>query len=285
MIPPTNILDHLIHLSPPNTVHEVSAQFQQLGFKVIQGGTHTGGLTANALVILSDSVYLELISFTHPASYYPLDSPERIAREAHLWASKPCGWIDYCFLGSDSLAPGECVSDVINTRAQQRLYAPEETGGRIRPDGQVVKWVLSRLTEEYSHARGTLPFFCGDVTPRDLRVPPDPADSIHPSTAYGIAQIRVIVNQQNFDETVRDLTAVVATAPSSTSSGNVAWKIETGNHNHPSLVLSIPTNDEEERFMTNHKMGIYEVAIRVKGGKSGPEQTPYGRIYWIPDQQ
>ena len=117
--------------------------------------------------ILSDSVYLELISFTHPVSYYPKGSPERKAREAHFWASKSPGWIDYAFLGNGSLVPGQRISDAINERAGHPLYAPEVPGGRKRPDGKVLKWVLSMAPAD---ARGTLPFFCGDVTSRKWRV-------------------------------------------------------------------------------------------------------------------
>ena len=29
----TNTLDHIVHLTPPGTVDQVTAQFQELGFK------------------------------------------------------------------------------------------------------------------------------------------------------------------------------------------------------------------------------------------------------------
>lgn len=45
---------------------------------------------------------------------------------------------------------------------------PEMKGGRVRPDGKVLEWVISVPGEE--HERGILPFFCGDITPREWRV-------------------------------------------------------------------------------------------------------------------
>ena len=73
------------------------------------------------LEILSDSAYIELISFTHPPDFYPPGSLERKARESHPWAKLRPGWIDYAFLGfgTSNPAPGDSpdLADVINGRA------------------------------------------------------------------------------------------------------------------------------------------------------------------------
>lgn len=119
--------------------------------------------------VLDDGVYLELISFTHPQSHYPPGSPERIERDKNPWAYKPPGWIDFAFLGNGSRT--NSVSESINARARAHgdpdLYLPEQDGGRTRPDGKVLKWLIS--PPPFAR-RGILPFFCGDVTPRTLRV-------------------------------------------------------------------------------------------------------------------
>jgi hypothetical protein len=50
-------------------------------------------------------------------------------------------------------------------------YEPEVSGGRTRPDGVEIKWELStpaRWGEKMGASR--LPFLCGDITPRELRV-------------------------------------------------------------------------------------------------------------------
>lgn len=118
--------------------------------------------------VFQDNVYLELISFTHAPSHYPPSSPEHHERESHVWASKLPGWIDFAFLGDSASS----ISKIINERADSEgsgvKYLPEQNGGRKRPDGKVLKWVIS--TAAVGHGRGIVPFFCGDVTPRKWRV-------------------------------------------------------------------------------------------------------------------
>jgi hypothetical protein len=118
--------------------------------------------------ILGDGAYLELISFTHPASHYPPGSPDRQRRDANPWAHKDPGWIDFAFLGASATS----IARIINARAERDHsgihYAPETRGGRTRADGRVLEWVISAA--EGDRFRGTVPFFCGDVTPRGWRV-------------------------------------------------------------------------------------------------------------------
>lgn len=125
-------------------------------------------LTKCWVQVLKDGAYLELISFTHPASHYPPGSPERQERDANPWAWKEPGWIDYAFLGSSSTS----LSELINARAKKdksRIrYDPEVDGGRERSDGKVLKWRNSAPSQD--DGRGIAPFFCGDVTPREWRV-------------------------------------------------------------------------------------------------------------------
>lgn len=51
------------------------------------------------------------------------------------------------------------------------LYDPEFHGGRKNPDGEVLEWLItSANTKSKSGYWKALPFFCGDITPRRLRV-------------------------------------------------------------------------------------------------------------------
>ena len=63
-------------------------------------------------------------------------------------------------------------SAIINKRAREEgsevKYLEEVEGGRERPDGKVLKWVITTPAEK--HESGTVPFFCGDITPREWRV-------------------------------------------------------------------------------------------------------------------
>ncbi|RDB19519.1 hypothetical protein Hypma_013666 [Hypsizygus marmoreus] len=285
--PSTKILDHIVHLTPPGSVQETSDQFRKLGFNVIPGGTHTDGLTANALVILADGVYLELISFTHPASYYPPGSSERVKRDTHSWASKSPGWIDFAFLGNGSLTPPR-ISDIINERARKdgsgAVYALEVVAGRERPDGRVLKWVISAPKED---VRGTLPFFCGDVTPRDWRVPSDPPSNVeHPSTTQGISHVRILTGSDDLATVSRQLTSVIGNPPASSTETEITWHLDTpqtGNGG-PRLILSLPRDVAETDFIREGGVGVFEVAFRVQDKKKeGTTQTPYGKVVWVSD--
>lgn len=61
------------------------------------------------------------------------------------------------------------ISTVINRRAEYEgssvKYLAEEKGGRTRQDGVRLEWLISA-----PHGQDPLPFFCGDITPRNLRV-------------------------------------------------------------------------------------------------------------------
>jgi hypothetical protein len=122
---------------------------------------------------MPDGAYLELISFLHPMSHYPPSSPSYDARRRHPWTNKPDGWVAYAFLGTPRAAPP--LSVVLNERLQTVgsgvRYAPEVAGGRRRSDGIELKWEITRPATMADKEGGTrLPFFCGDVTPRELRV-------------------------------------------------------------------------------------------------------------------
>ncbi|KAJ8584049.1 hypothetical protein M405DRAFT_747680 [Rhizopogon salebrosus TDB-379] len=283
--PSTKILDHIVHLTPPGTVSEVSQQFRDLGFNVIPGGTHAGGLTENALVVLQDGAYLELICFTHPASHYPPGSPPRHKRDNNPWAWKEPGWIDYAFLGSSSTS----ISKIINARAMreksQIRYDPEVDGGRERSDGKVLKWQISAPTQEY--VRGTSPFFCGDVTPREWRVPLDPpSNAQHPSGVLGVAHVRILVEGQGLSDMIGNITSVVGKSPVSTTARRATWVLDTPRTDvaggKPRLIISVPETEDEQRTLIEKGEGIYEVAFLVGAGRrAGQSKTPYGRIVWL----
>ena len=117
-------------------------------------------------------MYLELIAFTRPIECYPEGSEERSHRESNIWASKLPGWIDYAFLGTSPT-----ILKIINTRAQEEgsgvRYLAEVLGGRETPAGRVLKWLITgpdpTSSIEGAAKNGSLPLFCGDVTPREWR--------------------------------------------------------------------------------------------------------------------
>ncbi|EIW85580.1 hypothetical protein CONPUDRAFT_48792 [Coniophora puteana RWD-64-598 SS2] len=279
--PSTKILDHIIHLSPPDTVAQVSEEFKRLGFQVIPGGTHADGLTANALVLLQDGVYIELISFLKPAKDYPPVSD----RNKHQWAGKNDGWIDYAFLGSTSAS----IAEIINQRAKDSdtdvAYLPEVHGGRTRSDGETLKWAIT--APEARLGRGSLPFYCADVTPRKLRVPIDhpPGNTEHPSGAAGIAHVRLLASPPSLKTLASQLSSVIGEQPT-VSHGLHVWTLDVPKADTPKplLILGAPADEEETKALDNKGPGIYEVAFWTgKDGKKGDGRTEYGsKIVWRP---
>jgi hypothetical protein len=145
------------------------ADYTALGFTVAPGGTHADGATHNALVIFADDTYLELIAFRRPAP------------EHHWWRHVAAGegLIDFALL------PSAIAEDVAAARARGLALEGPLAGGRLRPDGVRVAWQTARS------ATPDLPFLCGDVTPRDLRVPGGSLRE-HPNGVAGVAGLAIL---------------------------------------------------------------------------------------------
>ncbi|KAF2664391.1 hypothetical protein BT63DRAFT_444115 [Microthyrium microscopicum] len=173
-------LDHIIILLP--SLENIPPILNEL-FTITPGGTHGDGLTANALIPLRSGTYIELISFVNED------------RGNHWWANKPAGLIDWCLTPSNttplSTTLGSLAEPIspnppgLDTRLNWDQPIP---GQRTRLDGQVVKWQV--VFPSPSVARGSVPFFCIDETPRELRT----GEGEHACKAVGIAAIFLAVN-------------------------------------------------------------------------------------------
>jgi len=159
-------IDHVVIL-----VHDLATamnDYAALGFTVTPGGVHADGATHNALVAFADGSYLELLAFRR-------ETPD------HIWwqyVAEGEGLIDVALL------PGAIEEDVAAARLRGLDMTGPFSGGRERPDGVRIAWKTARP------ATPDLPFLCGDVTPRDLRVPTGAA-RLHPNGVTGIARVRV----------------------------------------------------------------------------------------------
>jgi catechol 2,3-dioxygenase-like lactoylglutathione lyase family enzyme len=163
-------IDHIVIL-----VHDLDAairDYTTLGFTVVPGGEHAGGASRNALIAFSDGSYLELIAFANNTvpETHPFYRPQN--RE---------GLVTYALLPTDSEA------DITAARERGLHLDGPSPGGRLRPDGQRIEWQTARPPTH------DLPFLCGDVTPRDLRVPSGPAHE-HVNGATGISALGVVVS-------------------------------------------------------------------------------------------
>ncbi len=163
------LLDHIVI-----RVHDLTQtieDFTALGFTVQQGGTHADGVTHNALIGFADGSYIELIAFLQAA-------PQR--RWWDVGQRHGDGFVDYALLPSSVAA----VIDAAHGRGLQ--YDGPQAGGRVRPDGARLEWQTGRPQTS------DLPFLCGDITPRDLRVA-EGAVREHANGVRGVASLTVAV--------------------------------------------------------------------------------------------
>lgn len=166
-------LDHVV-ISVSN-LEEAIADYGRMGFTVLPGGEHASGTTHNALVVLADGTYLELMALT--------GKPNR-------------GGADYSFLhheGEGFVAYALRVEDLSTAEAELKgrglSLKPPSSGGRARPDGQVMRWNILNL-----EGGGMSPFIIQDETPRTLRVPDDARATTHENKVVGIAGIYIPVS-------------------------------------------------------------------------------------------
>jgi len=170
--------------------------FTDAGFIVAAGGVHDVIPTRNALILFEDGGYLELLA--------PRDDE---ARESLRVRSARKGWpaelrrasaIARRFL--PQLVGREGVADFIFRVENLRRAAAE-----MRRRGVVASGPVAMSRERADHVRlewelllpaeARLPFFIEDRTPRELRVPNDPAIRSHPNGAAGVMEMTVKVRE------------------------------------------------------------------------------------------
>jgi len=184
-------VDHVVIVV--RDLHAAVQDFTDLGFKVMPGGRHEGGLTHNALIVLEDGSYLELFAPTRPWIMTLLASLKHLGLLG--WLTSKRSSIVRRFL--EHVANGERLADfaLLTAGLEQQLAAARAQGlpadeplpgGRTRPDGQELKW---RFGVPLSAG---LPFLIEDLTPRSLRVP-DSGTQEHANGACGIARIAIEV--------------------------------------------------------------------------------------------
>lgn len=187
---PSPILDHIVILVPYDVLRNLPSWLAE-AFTILQGGRHADGVTENKLILFQDGVYLELIAFI------PGKEEER---KSHNWGHRHQGHIiDWAntLHKEDDLA---IIRDRVASAGTRIKYSAPKSGGRVRPDGQELRWVVSApVIDDHSDnlsafVGGEAPFWCLDRTPRDLRVPYEVEDNVkHPCGALGIAGLTVSV--------------------------------------------------------------------------------------------
>lgn len=85
-------------------------------------------------------------------------------------------------------------------------YSDPQEGGRLTPDGKELKW---RVTFPTGSQRGSVPFWCHDLTPRQRRVPITPEATTHPSGAVGIGGVVLSVDDGSVSGLARAFAAII----------------------------------------------------------------------------
>ena len=185
-----------------------------------------GQSSRNKLIVFADGTYLELFNwFDKPPDEDAKNQPMR------AWAKKQPGLIDFA-LSSLPTSATEVHFDARTARLQTGEgdgglgvgYTVPEAGGRTRKDGVQVRWKVSR--PEFAKAVNTpdealfpngridAPFFCYDVTSRDVRVPfEDKEKTVHPCGATGMAAVEMLVPKAKMDAYVKLYSSILGSSP------------------------------------------------------------------------
>lgn len=183
----TQALDHLILFLPvdPSTSFPKSPSFFEKNFTLTPGGTHADGLTSNILILLADGCYIELVSFISPKKDV----------SSHWWASgvQKFGWMDWCLI--NELSPKDSWQAI---GGGEGSHDEPVEGGRKRADGVDVKWAVTFPKGEHGGqaSRGRVPFFCHDITERQVRVPLSAEKTAHSSGILGVKELTVVVRDE-----------------------------------------------------------------------------------------
>lgn len=163
-------LDHVVIAF--HDLERAIADWKAQGYTVVRGGRHPGRTSHNALVAFEDGAYVELIAWAEPG---PAE------RWYNVLTKHGEGLMDFALLP-------ESVPRAIDEAKARGLHLDGPVdGGRVRPDGTQLRWQTAR------QATFDLPFLCGDITPRELRVPAGDARK-HANGASGIAKVTVAVD-------------------------------------------------------------------------------------------
>jgi catechol 2,3-dioxygenase-like lactoylglutathione lyase family enzyme len=165
------------------------ADYRGLGFTVEEGGEHPGRGSRNALVVFADGSYFELITFSRP-------DPE--FRWCQVLDQAGPGLVDFALL------PDDIDRNVAAIQSRGLDFESPVDGGRARPDGLRLEWKTARSPSSDT------PFFCGDVTPRALRVPEGEVRH-HSNGAQGIGVVVVAVS--NLDRSLARYAALLDEPP------------------------------------------------------------------------
>ena len=202
----------------------------------------------------------------------------------YVWAKKKPGLIDFALSSmppSTAKSYHEAMSKRLAGSGQGQpfdiTYEGPKAGGRKRKDGVEVKWTTMRPQTAASphppNRQATpagLPFFCHDVTPRNVRVPfDDPDKSTHPCGAIGVGGVKVLAPESGLEE-AQELYARVLGLPHQSFDANnehLFFELDLPVRGEPCpLIITSPRNIKDRTWLENLGTGISGLLIRCTKG-------------------
>ncbi len=228
--------------------------YRALGFTVVPGGELPAG-THNALIAFADGSYLELSAFKRP-------------NDQHRWwdvAQAGGGFIDFSLVTDDLAADVEAFR---NAGVKMTDPAP---GGRLRPDGYKLSWVISFAPKPFLFQ---VPLLLQDNTPRQERIG---NQTSHPNGVTGIASITVATDDV---VRVRSWWSPVLRQPGTeiqrADIDAAGVRFMTGAH---ALDFVGPRSASSPigSWLKAHGSSPYAMVLKTSGGKTGPlDETKAG---------
>ena len=224
-------LDHVV--IAVSDLDRAVADYQSLGFTVYPGGVHHGGESHNALIVLEDGAYFEIVAYRQPA-------PGN--RWWRLLTTAGEGIVDFALVPEDTKKDLQAAD-----RRGLRLEGPTP-GGRLRPDGVRLDWEIVRPTTT------DLPFWCADVTPRVLRVPEGNIRH-HANGVTAIARVQIVV--ADLASSSRRYSALIG--PDAVHPDKTIVRVTIGK---TTLELIGPDNEHARHHLALRGEGVSSIALR-----------------------
>jgi len=228
------------------------ADYQSLGFTVFPGGVHHGGVSHNALVVFADGSYIEIIAYQRP-------DPTNLWWKLLIEDGE--GIVDF------AVVPDDTQKDIAAARARGLSLGGPTAGGRVRPDGARLDWLIVRPETR------DLPFWCGDVSQRSLRVPEGERRQ-HANGVQGIALVRVDV--ADVAVSAARYVALVGTEAISHSGEPARIRIGT-----TIIELVEPKTDAARRRLELRGEGVSSVVLRGSAAADPDPRRSHGAVLRI----
>ena len=194
-------------------------------------------------------------------------------RAGHRWGDKKVGIVDFALISNE---PAKDCFEGVRGRLEEKgvgvNYEQPAAGGRTRDDGEVLKWEVT--VPESPAKRGELPFFCHDVTSRELRVPREKRWITHPSKATGVSGLTIYVSKERVEVLKKAYPAITGVEESG-KKGVFEIRSLSPVEGEGKAVLKIlePTDVEKRRVVTERGVLLDDLEIGITDSSDDTNST------------